>query len=76
MEIPYDFVAGFFGVIADTPFDSVTFEEGSNEPNLRNETFDMDAARFVASVPEPAVLALLGIGLAGICIQRRRRATF
>ena len=58
--------AQFFGVIFDTPQSTIRFE---NLAGVGNIGFD----NLRIAVPEPGTLALLGIGLAGMGLARRRR---
>ena len=61
---------GFFGFTSDELFTSLTF--GQELGDCCNEVFQMDNVSFATSVPEPDTLALLGIGLAGIGLARRK----
>jgi len=50
---------------------SPSIDNGSNDPLIAG--IDLEASGGMPSVPEPATLSLLGIGLAGIGFMRRRR---
>jgi hypothetical protein len=58
----------FFGFQSDSLFTTVEFI------GVQDDGFGMDNVRYGASsVPEPSVVALFGLGLAGIGFARRRR---
>ncbi len=63
---------GFLGVVGDAVFGTITFE-GEDLIDI-SEGFVADNLSFakVAAVPEPAGLALFGMGLAGMAWRRRR----
>ncbi|MCG8590699.1 MAG: PEP-CTERM sorting domain-containing protein [Proteobacteria bacterium] len=56
----------FFGLIADAPFTTLTF----GWSNISN-TVGFDDLVYSA-VPEPGTAALVGLGLAGVALRRRR----
>ena len=62
----------YFGLIADTPFTSVTFI-----PSNHNDGIYFDALHYgqadVRAVPEPGSCLLLGIAGAGLLAARRKR---
>lgn len=60
---------GFFGFISSTPFNSLRFRATAND------TFSADDFIFNA-IPEPASLALFGLGLAGVIATRKRRIVY
>ena len=75
--VPYPRTSGtgFFGFVSDTPFSSVLLRQVQRGGVL--EDMSMDNVRFsAAAVPEPASLAVFGIGacIAGFGAARRRRS--
>jgi hypothetical protein len=66
-------IAGFFGVVSDTPIKSFIIRNGEFA-NGNNDRFFVDDFRAnVAPIPEPSTYALLGLGL-GVLLLAARRA--
>ena len=65
--------SGFFGFVSDTSFTSINLGSGFTG---NGEFFDADNVRFRianGTVPEPATLALVGLGVFGIAALRKRK---
>lgn len=65
----------FFGFIAATPFQSITFQTNPTSTSFDGLVFD-EVAYSATAVPEPASMSLFGIGasIMGIVAARRRRS--
>ncbi len=61
----------YFGLISDTPFTSITFSPSNSGDGI---FFDSMSYGRGTTVPEPATIAILGLGLAGLAALRRRRS--
>lgn len=70
-EIPSSFSGEFFGFTSNMAITSIILT-GGTDPGGVAETYNAD--NFVYKVPEPASIALLGLGLAGIGFSRRKQA--
>jgi hypothetical protein len=62
---------GFLGIVSDDPILSVTWQ--ADLGGVRNTGID-NIRVSEAAVPEPATLLLLGSGLTGLALRRRRRS--
>jgi hypothetical protein len=65
----------FLGVLDLDGFQSLSLSTGfARRPTLTSSNITIDRLRYeIASVPEPATLALFGAGLIGLTVRRRRR---
>ena len=62
---------GFWGFTTDAAILSIELVEAN--PLVGIETYLLDNLRMARALPEPAILALMGLGLIGIGFSRRKR---
>lgn len=64
--------SGFFGLVSTSHFDTIRFSSNDGSGTSSGELYLVDNFSFSA-VPEPTSLALLGMGVTGLCGYRMRR---
>jgi hypothetical protein len=65
---------GFFGLISDTAFTSLSFIDDGSAGTTQSRRFALDNASTVSAVPVPAAVWLMGSGLVGLFGIARRKA--
>ncbi len=70
-------ISNFIGIVSTTPLASITFTPTGNIPNQATNAeffhFDNMAVGAGLGTPEPGTIALIGGGLSGLCLLRRKR---
>ena len=60
--------------MSTTPFLGFRLSEGTQRQGRPCETFQMSNVDYATRSPEPGTLLLIGSGLAGLALRRRRRS--
>ena len=72
-EIPNSIAGTFWGFVSDTKFTNIVLTEGTQAASQPAAVENYDLDNVVFAIPEPASLAIFGIGLAGLGFVGRRR---